>query len=150
MQTFLPYPNFQQSAACLDYRRLGKQRVEAKQIILCMEKSRDNSLSSLLAPPIAWNNHPAVNMWRKYPEALARYGFDICMEWIGRGYNDSLLTFFSMRFSPSAIITVPAWFGDYNFHASHRANLLRKDPKYYGKFGWTEDPSLPYVWPQNK
>ena len=28
MQTFLPYPDFKQSAACLDYSRLGKQRVE--------------------------------------------------------------------------------------------------------------------------
>ena len=33
MQTFLPYPDFKQSAACLDYRRLGKQRVEGVQIL---------------------------------------------------------------------------------------------------------------------
>ena len=33
MQTFLPYPDFRQSAACLDYRRLGKQRVEGVQIL---------------------------------------------------------------------------------------------------------------------
>ena len=33
MQTFLPYPDFVKSAQCLDYRRLGKQRVEAKQIL---------------------------------------------------------------------------------------------------------------------
>jgi len=32
MQTFLPYADFKESAQCLDYRRLGKQRVEAKQI----------------------------------------------------------------------------------------------------------------------
>ena len=33
MQTFLPYPDFTQSAKTLDYRRLGKQRVEAWQIL---------------------------------------------------------------------------------------------------------------------
>lgn len=33
MQTFLPYADFSMSAKCLDYRRLGKQRVEAMQIL---------------------------------------------------------------------------------------------------------------------
>ena len=32
MQTFLPYADFQRSAQVLDYKRLGKQRVEALQI----------------------------------------------------------------------------------------------------------------------
>ena len=33
MQTFLPYMSFDDSAAVLDYRRLGKQRVETMQIL---------------------------------------------------------------------------------------------------------------------
>ena len=33
MQTFLPYPSFEESAKVLDWRRLGKQRVEGMQII---------------------------------------------------------------------------------------------------------------------
>ena len=33
MQTFLPYPDFAASAAALDDRRLGKQRVEALQVL---------------------------------------------------------------------------------------------------------------------
>jgi len=28
VQTFLPYPDFKKSAECLDFRRLGKQRVD--------------------------------------------------------------------------------------------------------------------------
>ena len=32
MQTFLPYKSFTKSAQVLDYKRLGKQRVEAMQI----------------------------------------------------------------------------------------------------------------------
>ncbi|CAM5346647.1 Cytoplasmic protein OS=Streptomyces chartreusis OX=1969 GN=CP983_00565 PE=4 SV=1 [Streptomyces chartreusis] len=31
MQTFLPHPDFRQTALLLDRRRLGKQRVEALQ-----------------------------------------------------------------------------------------------------------------------
>ena len=33
MQTFLPYSSFTESAKILDWRRLGKQRVEGMQII---------------------------------------------------------------------------------------------------------------------
>ena len=33
MQTFLPYESFAESAKVLDWRRLGKQRVEGMQII---------------------------------------------------------------------------------------------------------------------
>jgi hypothetical protein len=41
----------------------------------------------------------------------------------------------------------PDWFGNKEFHASHRSNLLRKDPEFYGKYGWTEPHDLPYIWP---
>ena len=57
MQTFLPYTDFIKSAKCLDYKRLGKQRVEAKQIlnILLGETTK-----------AGWTNHPAVLMWSGY------------------------------------------------------------------------------------
>ena len=38
MQTFLPHRSFSKSAETLDYRRLGKQRVEAKQILEAIRK----------------------------------------------------------------------------------------------------------------
>ncbi len=37
MQTFLPYTDFKQSARCLDYKRLGKQRLEARTILNILE-----------------------------------------------------------------------------------------------------------------
>ena len=66
MQTFLPYPDFKQSAACLDYRRLGKQRVEGVQILKAIlgEKSLNGK------PYKGWLNHPATLMWKPYPDAL--------------------------------------------------------------------------------
>ncbi len=33
MQTFLPHESFKKSFKVLDYRRLGKQRVEAHQVL---------------------------------------------------------------------------------------------------------------------
>jgi hypothetical protein len=52
-----------------------------------------------------------------------------------------------MRRVRPAAWEAPAWLGEEAFHASHRANLLRKAPEFYERWGWTEDPSLPYVWP---
>lgn len=59
MMTFLPHEDFEKSAQSLDYRRLGKQRVEAMQIYNCLLK------------PTRWKNHPAVLMWSGYEDALA-------------------------------------------------------------------------------
>jgi hypothetical protein len=43
-------------------------------------------------------------------------------------------------------IVYPHWFGNEEFHSSHRANLLKKEPVFYNQYGWTEDPLDPYVW----
>jgi hypothetical protein len=140
MQTFLPYPDMIRSAGCLDYRRLGKQRVETKQILL-----------ALMGKSEGWTNHPATLMWEGYDDILATYGSRMCLEWIRRGYKDSLLPFFlgimaEWEIDPRTP-TWPWWWGKPEFHASHRSNLLRKDPVFYGKYGWTEPPDLPYWWP---
>ena len=135
MQTFLPYPDFTQTAKALDYRRLGKQRVETKQLIL-----------ALTQPKYGWKNHPAAKMWGYVP-LLAEYGRVMCEEWRSRGYNDSLLPFFCGFDEVRVAQDVPAWLGLDSFHASHRSNLLRKDFDFYSRFGWSEAPDLPYVWP---
>ena len=138
MQTFLPYPDFARSAACLDYRRLGKQRVEAKQI-----------LNALADPAYGWQHHPAVQMWRGHDMALACYGWWVCREWRMRGYQDTLFGWFNQIYISGSIYTIhkPSWCGDGRFHASHRAALLAKDPAHYSQFGWTETPAINYWWP---
>jgi hypothetical protein len=133
MQTFLPYPDFVRTARVLDYRRLGKQRVETKQLIL-----------ALTQPKYGWKNHPAAKMWVGHVPLLAEYGRVICQEWIDRGYNDSLLPFFS---GFDDVTALPPWLGDESVHASHRSNLLRKDMEFYSQWGWTDPIDLPYVWP---
>jgi hypothetical protein len=135
MQTFLPYADFKQSAIVLDYKRLGKQRVETLQIL--------NAIDGLSK---GWVNHPATNLWRGYETALAYYGMQICQEWIERGYKDSLLPRFTERFLEGEL-ELPPIIGDSRLHLSHQSNLIRKDPNFYvPKFGVEVPNDLPYYW----
>lgn len=138
MQTFLPYANYTKTAYVLDRQRLGKQRVEAWQILQTLLRLTDK---------LGWANHPAVRMWSGHEESLAAYGIAICTEWLDRGYKDSLLPRFRLYASDRAV-TPPPWLGSRGFHRSHRSNLLRKDFAHYGRF-WPSIPAdLPYVWPK--
>lgn len=133
MQTFLPYPDFQASATVLDRQRLGKQRVEVLQL-----------LRALNGQTAGWTNHPAARMWRGYEPALRDYGITICDEWIARGYRDTCRGKIAALAAGNRVD--PPWLGDPEFHASHRSNLLRKDPDHYGLL-FDEPDDLPYVWP---
>lgn len=134
MQTFLPYASFEETARILDYRRLGKQRVEGLQI-----------LNIITTPEYVgrWMNHPAVKMWRGYDMALKLYVNTMIEEWKRRGYRNTML-YYDIR--PDELV-YPCWFGDPAFHDSHKSNLLRKYPDYYRQFGWDVPEDLPYVWP---
>lgn len=141
MQTFLPYPDLEKSARCLDNKRLGKQRVECKQILLALRGESKG-----------WQNHPAVKQWRGNELFLCAYARHCCAEWIARGFKDSLFAFFNEGIEP--FLYFPIWFGNQEYHASHRAALLAKKPDWYGRFGWAEAPAIPdekgrfpYVWP---
>ena len=63
-------------------------------------------------------------------------------EWVRRGYKNTMQP---IMVPPS--MTQPLWLGDETFHNSHRSNLLRKDPVFYGKYNWNVEASLPYHWP---
>lgn len=136
MQTFLPEPSFVLSAQMLDRQRLGKQRVEAWQI-----------LRALLGETKGWTTHPATLMWRGYEDALSLYAIAMCEEWISRGYNDTMLPRFQAFLDNTLPDVMPPWLGRDDIHASHRSNLLRKDRGFYSRYGWSEPDDLPYVWP---
>jgi hypothetical protein len=137
MQTFLPYPSLELSAKTLDRQRLGKQRIEAMQI-----------LQTLAGVSKGWANHPAVKMWKGHECVLAAYAITMCREWKARGYKDTCedkIVALMEKFPQGK--RRPEFIGDEKFHSSHRSNLLRKDPEFYGQFGWNDDPAAPYVWP---
>lgn len=125
------------SARTLDMRRLGKQRVEALQIVQALAPDSGSS----------WRRHPAVLMWRGHEWWLLQYAIEICSEWRRRGYRDTLLPRFLDMIEAREIDAYPPWLGDERLHSSHRANLLRKFPEHYGSLGWTEDPTMGYHWP---
>ena len=144
MQTFAPYKTLGDIAKCLDYKRLNKQKIEAWQIYC-----------AITDPNYGWQNHPVVEMWRGYGSFLIEYGLTMAEEWVRRGYRDNvMLDRFTKEFHrvtvQNGFFTIPKkpyWWGNYQFHASHRSNLLRKYPEHYSQFGWIEPNDLPYFWP---
>jgi hypothetical protein len=183
MQTFLPYPDFAKSAAVLDNKRLGKQRVECLQILTalrfgpyqracndsifqipkwesCPEREWQDEPSTFLYRRTPWYNHPATKMWKAYPCTLLEYGTVMCREWCKRGFDDTceekMVAIHYGQFGNGHVVTdvqhgcnelMTDWLGREDIHASHRSNLLRKNPQHYAQFGWTESADLPYVWP---
>lgn len=139
MQTFLPYADFSKSAQVLDYKRLGKQRVETFQILRALDPESNGG----------WRSHPAVRMWDSHEHLLCQYGLEMCREWISRGYKDTMTGRFEEYMKGYEPKTgAPSWLGYSAFHRSHRSNLLRKDPDYYGPLFEPDLVSdLPYVWP---
>lgn len=137
MQTFLPYKDFNHSAAVLDRQRLGKQRVEVLQI-----------LRTLSGKSAGWSNHPAVRMWRGNEGALIVYGVIICNEWTKRGYKDSCKFKIEDLYSDAEGTEYPIWLGNYDFHRSHQSNLVRKNPEYYGPIFPNVPNDIPYIWPK--
>lgn len=101
-------------------------------------------------------NHPAVLMWRGHEPALIAYGIAVCAEWIRRGREDTtmarlcgLIKGNSPYVSPDYPQgwVPPPWLGDERLHANHRARLLQKNPKWYVRFGWSEEPTDVNFWP---
>jgi hypothetical protein len=143
MQTFLTNIGWNKSLANLDDKRLGKQRVEAKQIVMV-----------LAGESSGYQHHPAIDMWRGYERALCLYGAAACYQWrIIRKFNCEIYSWFSARetwFRAEGHGTeLPPWLQDPWLMRSHRSNLIRKDPvEYAPKFPNTPE-NMPYLWPVN-
>lgn len=147
MQTFLPFADFDVSAASLDDRRLGKQRVETLQI-----------LRALVYPSYrGWKNHPATRMWRGFTAALVAYGLAVCAEWRRRGGADTVadsLLQFSGGGAPDVerlwlTGRLPPWLGRRDFHEAHRSVLVEKLPEHYASLFPDAPRGLPCLWPES-
>ena len=138
VNTFLPYPSFSESMKCLDYKRLGKQRVECHQIlgILLDWPTKDGKKRT------GWINHPAVRMWRGYSEALKSYMNESVRQWVELGKNNNY-----DYWDVSEEVDMPPWLGDEKVHQGHRQVLLYKDYNWYSQYGWVEEPKYDYHWP---
>lgn len=121
MQTFLSSPNFAESAAVLDYKRLNKQIVEGNQIL------------TTLITGSRWEHHPAVLQWAGHEKALQNYIDFHLMEAHKRGFktDKSLMNLNELTAAHKDKLgdipaVPPPWLGDERFHSSHRSKLLFK------------------------
>ncbi|MGC9187258.1 MAG: pyrimidine dimer DNA glycosylase/endonuclease V, partial [Fervidicoccaceae archaeon] len=90
MQIFRPYIDWEKSAAFLDDLRLGKQRVEAKQVIRIVLRR----LGLIDDGSRGWWNHPIVLMYfnngEPYLEDLVNYFNATVREWTKRNRRNFL------------------------------------------------------------
>ena len=124
---------------------MGKQRVEAAQIINILEYYDEHGEM----PEAGWTNHKATQMWKGHTKALKHYFNETVKFWIKRGfknnyelYEDVECEIINCEFDGTTAIfekdadenTFPLWFSFPPFHYSHRAALYMKDPNYYSDF----------------
>jgi hypothetical protein len=136
MQTFCAYADLYDNFKCMDYQRLGKQRVECKQIYLILKDSK-------YMP--TYNNHPAVLQWKGYESALIDYAIRCCSEWKMRGYQDTLFHWFRKLPEYQENPIYPWWWGNNDLHQSHRARLYQKNKVFYSSFK-EDDKGQGYIW----
>lgn len=142
MQTFLPYTDAIKCAEVLDSKRLGKQRVEAIQILQILTGIKKDS---------KWKNHPAVKMWKGYESFLLWYYLlAIMIEWKCRGFKNTKCQQHFENFCEVSILLknlkIPPWLTE-EFCRHHQSNLIRKNPTYYGPLFPGVPANLPYIWP---
>lgn len=151
MQVFLPYPDFEQSVQCLDPYRLGNQIWRECKTLL-------NG---------GWPHHPVAKMWADYRTALASYAIQGLHELLRRQaidphkYENHSKYFWSIFRESIASngFRLPPFYGNEEFHRSHRLNLLWKGQQdvisgrsstnwYTNYFSEPVPTSKPdYIWP---
>jgi hypothetical protein len=123
VNTFIPFSSFKKIAKCLDNKRLGKQRVEAQQILNAIERKRKGLKVT------GWAHHPIVHMWYGYEQSLKRYVNTMIQEWIKRGFVNNM-----PLHKLSSIPPIPWFVKCQPINLSHQASLIRKNPEHYRKF----------------
>ena len=184
MQTFLPFSvfffytsdqikqlsiynilacSFYYSLVCLDNKRLGKQRVEANQLIGIITIRKQFQLTGLVdknrlatlkkespAVKFGWINHPATLLWEDYLNELKLY-YNLCIEvWKSRKNRNGLPMKNNMKHhaipQPTEYTKVPWFLTNLRFITGHQSALLFKEPKHYEQYKWNVEPKLDYIW----
>lgn len=92
MQVFAPFSDIQKIAMCLDQKRLGKQRVEARDLICIAGKKQPSFMSQKQYKYILrrYGNHPAYKMYENHIRFLLKYLEIICGYWTNHyGFVDN-------------------------------------------------------------
>ncbi len=124
MQTFLPYPSFDDSVTVLDSSRQNKQILECRQIVNVLYKKHTGQTVK------GWANHPAVTMWEGYEQSLYRYSLAANLAYKNRTKKEHQ-AFLNMETEHGDWLLErpdedPDWLGADPLHSSHRQRLLHK------------------------
>lgn len=145
MQTFVPYPDFTESAHSLG---IGELRTQADDILTILDV--------LHSETGATSEDPAVLMWRGYEMHLATYGiahFEV-MESRRFRYRfmdtkrSHLQWHFDNATSGDFNMKPPKWVGVAKVHDSHRSALIRLNPMEYGGRFASTPPHIEVFWPR--
>jgi hypothetical protein len=147
MMTFRPYKSHVQSARVLDDRRLGKQRVEAMQIMQAAFSWMTNEHGG----KVGWSHHPVVMMWagqenpyidhacgKIHLRDLINYHYHMANQWQARGFAHNhqhriIPYLLALRGSEELFADHPLpW--DKEQETAHKRILLKKDPEWYGQY----------------
>lgn len=130
--TFYTHSDPRITASILDDRRLGKQRVEALQIVNALQGTS------------RWRNHPCARMWEGYVPALKDYCNIMIEEWVRRGKVNNM-AFYAVE-QP---VRYPDWIYSERVLFSHRARLVTKEPGFYAsRLVFPEEYRYHgYIWP---
>jgi len=114
--TFLVTDDYAENATILNSSRLGKQRLEAKQIIIALEEGS------------GWVNHPATKSWSGHIDSLKLYYNAIVTEWVKRGYNNNMPLY---DLPPPEEIIHPPWIFEKPIQFAMMSQLIQKDSEFY-------------------
>lgn len=149
MQTFLPYPSFERSAKVLDDEQLLTQ---CNDVVTILEVLHEINLDREDMGE-DWLDHPAIKMWKTYEPQLCLYGLAMCTELQSRtGSYMNLVDVITWHFVCATggehESGLPPWFGNPDFHLSHRSYLMSKDYAHYSLYFDVDTPvNIPTFWP---
>lgn len=129
MQTFLPYADFEKSAAVLDNKRLGSQCLEINTLLGALHETNNGG----------YRNHPVTKMWAGHELALCGFGLACHEEWEKRykRRKDFATLEYHIELASSGDLEnmeKPEWFGREDVHLAYQQLLLFKNFAHYSKF----------------
>lgn len=140
---FLPYPDYQKTAAALAEVTLNHEIFAICELMECVhqtERSQEVDVDSRL-----------LSAWQGHEVSLIELGLTCLDEFAKRGkqllIRERMAWHMDCATSGEFSMEKPAWVGDDDIHTSHKAKLIRDVPEYYLEKFPGVDANLSVVWP---
>jgi hypothetical protein len=138
-QTFLPYEDFEKSAAVLDNKRLNSSINEGYEAYIFNLGNPNNK-------PIRHpNGHCIFRLWGQYETVLRIYLQALIREAKSRSMQPMDTEWFT-DLEPE-LVSKPEWLGSPIFHELYQRHLVSKDFEYYKKYFHHQVPISGYLAP---